>query len=269
MADGVAFFDGEYMPAHEVKIPLFDLGFTRGDAVYDTVSVWHGRFFRLDDHIARFLRSCAGARLTCPHPPEELKRILAECVHRAGLEDAYVQMIVTRGEFVSMTKRDPRLCRNRFVAFALPYIWNEDQTDAELRLVPDPVPVHYEDSAGKSHDFIYQIPNANECGQCHENNKQLLPIGPKARNLNKDFSYPDGKANQLQAFDGAGREMDFGVRELPRRVALVVRNHFHGHAVSRHFSLPAGIAAPSQKEEPVPRETADRCRRRPEPLALA
>ena len=32
-------------------------------------------------------------------------------------------MIVTRGEFVSMTKRDPRLCRNRFVGFALPYIW--------------------------------------------------------------------------------------------------------------------------------------------------
>ena len=87
---------------------------------------------------------------------------------------------------------------------ALPYIWNEDQTDAELRLVPDPVPVHYEDSAGKSHDFIYQIPNANECGQCHENNKQLLPIGPKARNLNKDFSYPDGKANQLARWTEAG-----------------------------------------------------------------
>src|SRR5262249_16823557 len=98
MADGVAFIDGEYMPAHEVKIPLFGRGFTRGDAVYDTVSVWKGRFFRLDDHVARFLRSCAGARLTCPHPSAELKRILAECVHRAGLDDAYVQMIVTRGE---------------------------------------------------------------------------------------------------------------------------------------------------------------------------
>ena len=123
MADGVAFIDGTYMPAHEARIPLFDTGFTRGDAVYDTVSVWKGRFFRLDDHVARFLRSCAGMRLTCPHPPEELKRILAECVHRAGLEDAYVQMIVTRGEFLSPTRRDPRLCRNRFIGFAIPYVW--------------------------------------------------------------------------------------------------------------------------------------------------
>ncbi len=139
MADGVAFIDGEYVAAHEARIPLFDLGFTRGDAVYDTVSVWKGRFFRLDDHVARFLRSCAGARLTCPHSPEELKRILAECVHRAGLEDAYVQMIVTRGEFASMTKRDPRLCRNRFVGFALPYIWiiqpEQQEVGIDLALV--------------------------------------------------------------------------------------------------------------------------------------
>jgi len=122
MVEGIAFVDGEYMQAQEARIPLFDLGFTRGDAVYDTTSVWHGWFFRLDDHVERFLRSCQGARLTCPHDRPALKTILAECVHRAGLEDAYVQMIVTRGEFAPKS-RDPRECRNRFVAFARPYVW--------------------------------------------------------------------------------------------------------------------------------------------------
>src|SRR5262249_3823665 len=123
MADGIAFIDGEDVPAGEAKISIFDGGFTPGDAVYDTVSVWKGWFFRLDDHVARFLRSCAGARLTCPQPPAELKRVLAGCVERAGLEDAYVQMILTRGTFPSLTRRDPRLCSNRFVGFAVPYIW--------------------------------------------------------------------------------------------------------------------------------------------------
>ncbi len=123
MADGIAFVDGEYLPASEAKISIFDIGFTRGDAVYDTVSVWKGHFFRLDDHVGRFLRSCAGMRLACPYPPAELKRVLAGCVDRAGLEDAYVQMIVTRGTFPSLTRRDPRLCRNRFVGFAIPYLW--------------------------------------------------------------------------------------------------------------------------------------------------
>ena len=68
---------------------------------------------------------------------------------------------------------------------ALPYIWNESQTEATLQLAPDPVPVKWSDSAG-THDFAYQIPNANECKECHDNNKTLLPIGPKARNLGKE-----------------------------------------------------------------------------------
>ena len=80
-------------------------------------------FFRLDDHVARFLRSAAGMRLKCPHEPAQLKQILATCVQRAGLESSYVQMIMTRGTYQSLANRDPRLCENRFIAYALPYIW--------------------------------------------------------------------------------------------------------------------------------------------------
>ncbi len=123
MADGCVYIDDRYVAPEEAKISIFDAGFTRGDAVYDTVSVWKGLFFRLDDHVARFFRSCERARLECPYSAEAVKRILAQCVHRAGLENAYVQTIVTRGTFPSLTLRDPRLCRNRFIGFAVPYIW--------------------------------------------------------------------------------------------------------------------------------------------------
>jgi uncharacterized repeat protein (TIGR03806 family) len=87
---------------------------------------------------------------------------------------------------------------------ALPYIWSQRPSEAYLQLVPDPVPVRFTDGAGHAHDFTYQIPNVNECKQCHDHNNVLLPIGPKARNLNKDFSYPDGTANQLSRWTQAG-----------------------------------------------------------------
>jgi len=87
---------------------------------------------------------------------------------------------------------------------ALPYIWDNQQNDATLQLVPDPVPVKWTDASGKLHDFTYVIPNANECGQCHENRKVLLPIGPKARNLNKDYAYSDGTENQLERWSRIG-----------------------------------------------------------------
>jgi uncharacterized repeat protein (TIGR03806 family) len=87
---------------------------------------------------------------------------------------------------------------------ALPYVWNDRQTEATLQLVPDPVPVRFTDAEGHPQNFTYQIPNANECRQCHDREKTLQPIGPKARNLNKIYSYLDGSANQLARWTQVG-----------------------------------------------------------------
>ncbi len=121
--DGCAYMDGDYMAPEEARISVFDLGFTRSDVVYDVVSTWHGLFFRLDDHVDRFLASCAGRRLTCPLDADGLKRVLATCVARAGLEDAYVAMVLTRGQFLTPGSRDPRHTKPSLIAYAVPYVW--------------------------------------------------------------------------------------------------------------------------------------------------
>ena len=59
---------------------------------------------------------------------------------------------------------------------ALPYIWNDTQTDAVLSLT----------GAIKSiGDNIYVVPSKDECASCHAQgrDKVLHPIGPKARHL--------------------------------------------------------------------------------------
>jgi len=80
---------------------------------------------------------------------------------------------------------------------ALPYVWNEARTEATLEIVPDPVELSFKDPAGRAHNITYSIPNQNECAQCHERDKTLLPIGPKARNLNREYAFAYGNANQL------------------------------------------------------------------------
>lgn len=101
----------------------------------------------------------------------------------------------------------------------LPYVWNRSQTEATLDLAPDPVPIRYADSSGQQHAFTYFIPNANECKQCHENEHQMLPIGPKARNLNKDYKYKDGTANQLVRWTQTGYLKGAPAPEAAPRVA--------------------------------------------------
>ena len=119
----------------EAKISVLDWGFLRSDATYDVAHVWRGRFFRLDAHIDRFLRSVERLRMTLPVGRQELEGILMECVRRAGLREAYVEMICTRG-FSPTFSRDPRDAINTFMAFAIPFssVANEAQLARGLHL---------------------------------------------------------------------------------------------------------------------------------------
>ena len=95
---GCAFLEGRYVPIADARIPVLDMGFSRSDCTYDVVSVWHGAFFRLAEHLARFERSCACLRLDPGLTRGQLAAVLGECVARSGLREAYVEMIATRGE---------------------------------------------------------------------------------------------------------------------------------------------------------------------------
>jgi len=133
---GIAFIDGEYQPVSEAKIPLLDWGFLRSDANQDTVSVWKGLFFRLEDHLDRFEQNIAKLRMNCPYNRDQLRSIINECVCRSGFENAYVQMIMTRG-VPPVGIRDPRSCNNRFYAFCVPYVWiaTPEQQNKGLHLI--------------------------------------------------------------------------------------------------------------------------------------
>jgi uncharacterized repeat protein (TIGR03806 family) len=80
---------------------------------------------------------------------------------------------------------------------ALPYVWNAAQTEATLQIVARPVEVNWRKPSGGNYDIHYQVPNANQCKECHDRNKITKPIGPKARHLNREMTYPEGTFNQL------------------------------------------------------------------------
>ena len=78
----------------------------------------------------------------------------------------------------------------------LPYVWNADGSDAVLKRAGARIPVTFTDPAGTAHTISYQVPNQNQCKDCHALSGAITPIGPKVRNLN------DG--HQLQSWSAAG-----------------------------------------------------------------
>ena len=119
---GAAYVDGQLVPVSEAKVSLFDWGFNKSDVTYDVVHAWGGSFFRLDEHLKRFERSMRLVRMKIEHDSEEITEILAGCVRRTGLQDSYVAMLTTRGVPLPGLPRKPSLIKNRFFAYALPWI---------------------------------------------------------------------------------------------------------------------------------------------------
>jgi len=79
------------------------------------------------------VESARRLHLTLPVDRFELERILAECVSRSGHDDAYVEMILTRGVSPSFS-RDPRDAENQLICFAIPFGWilRPEQRDTGL-----------------------------------------------------------------------------------------------------------------------------------------
>ena len=86
----------------------------------------------------------------------------------------------------------------------LPYVWNEAQSEATLDVAGDTVNVSWIHTDGAVRTNNYIIPNSNQCKGCHKAGEKMLPIGPKARHLNRDFGYADGKENQLAHWSRLG-----------------------------------------------------------------
>jgi uncharacterized repeat protein (TIGR03806 family) len=86
----------------------------------------------------------------------------------------------------------------------LPYLWKDDMSEATLAVAGATVDVEWIHSDGEPRQLNYIVPNMNQCKQCHENKKQLMPIGPKAQHLNKDFRYAHGVENQLARWASLG-----------------------------------------------------------------
>src|ERR671921_1540127 len=95
--NGVACIDGEFVPAQDATVSIFDSGFIGGVSVFDTLACWQGGLFKLPQHRARFERSAHAAMIPLAVGGHDLEQIIIQTTRRSGCRDAYVQAIATRG----------------------------------------------------------------------------------------------------------------------------------------------------------------------------
>ncbi|AWW74132.1 hypothetical protein CD351_06785 [Erythrobacter sp. KY5] len=112
---------------------------------------------------------------------------------------------------------------------ALPYRWNEEQTEARLALAGGRIPIIT--PAGE--EISYRIPNKNQCKACHSLDDAVLPIGPKARNLAPELLELLSEQGKLDAVPDVSRPMprwsDANAAKEPLARAYLDVNCAHCH----------------------------------------
>ena len=93
----IVFLNGEFEPAENAKISVFDRGFLLGDGVYEVIPAYSGALFRLQEHLARLQQSLDAIRLTNPYSDVDWRDLLNALVEKNLDSDLSVYLQVTRG----------------------------------------------------------------------------------------------------------------------------------------------------------------------------
>lgn len=91
------YIDGKYCDEKDAKISVFDHGLLYGDGVFEGIRAYHGRVFKLREHIDRLYCSAKAILLTIPLRPQAMLEAVLETCRRNKIRDGYIRLVVTRG----------------------------------------------------------------------------------------------------------------------------------------------------------------------------
>src|SRR5947207_7851384 len=91
------YLNGRFVDRDDARISVYDHGFLYGDGVFEGIRAYHGRIFRLDEHVERLFESAKAIKLEIPLTRDEMRELLLEACRVNDLRDAYIRPIVARG----------------------------------------------------------------------------------------------------------------------------------------------------------------------------
>jgi branched-chain amino acid aminotransferase len=101
---------GTFFPQEDAKISVFDHGLLYGDGVFEGLRSYHGKVFRLQEHVVRLYESAKAIWLEIPMSQDAMSDAVNEAVRLNKIDDGYIRLVVTRG--TGTLGLDPNRCSN-------------------------------------------------------------------------------------------------------------------------------------------------------------
>ncbi len=105
------YINGKFSGRENAKVSVFDHGLLYGDGVFEGIRAYNSLVFKLKEHVERLFESAHTLMLDIPLTRAQMIRAVVETLKANNLKDAYIRLIVTRGE--GDLGLDPRKCRGK------------------------------------------------------------------------------------------------------------------------------------------------------------
>ena len=121
MLDPIVYLNGQFLPQSQAQVSVLDRGFIYGDGIYEVIPAYHGKLFRLGEHLQRLQNSLDAIQLLNPMSVEEWRQTLTDLLAKntPNGEHQAIYLQITRG----VAKRDhafPKDVRPTVFAMANP-----------------------------------------------------------------------------------------------------------------------------------------------------
>lgn len=146
MSEPLVYLRGEFVPASQATLPIYDAGIVLGATVTEMTRTFNGRLFRLEDHLARLFRSLRYVRFEIGLSRDELADISHRLVeHNLPLAPSGAELglihFVTAGEYptyagsaAGAARTTPTVCVH---TFPLPFgLWARKMAEGVHLVTP-------------------------------------------------------------------------------------------------------------------------------------
>lgn len=103
------YLNGRLVKKESAMVSVFDHGLLYGDGVFEGIRSYNCLVFKLKEHIDRLYASAKGISLEIPMAKREIEKAVIDTLKANKLADAYIRLVVTRGE--GDLGLDPRNCK--------------------------------------------------------------------------------------------------------------------------------------------------------------
>jgi branched-chain amino acid aminotransferase len=88
--------NGKFYDKADAKVSVYDHGLLYGDGVFEGIRIYHGKVFKLREHLERLYESARHITLEIPYGREQLTEHVLAAV-QTNQKDGYIRLVVTRG----------------------------------------------------------------------------------------------------------------------------------------------------------------------------